>query len=127
MRGKNGSKCFYFKACLVLTFTENKKHYLVFGSKISCHRMIEVFGKSLECIFASIYQLLKRNFSSGYSLYFIKCLQVLWYRTVSKCKNECGRMLNPLLLLLDFPFLDHYGKAAESDIPRLAQLPWSDY
>lgn len=27
----------------------------------------------------------------------------------------------------DFPFLDHHGEAAESDIPCLAQLPWADY
>lgn len=31
--GENGSKCFYFKARLLLMFTENKKHSLVFGSK----------------------------------------------------------------------------------------------
>lgn len=31
--GKNGSKCIYFKACLLIMFTENKKHYLVFGRK----------------------------------------------------------------------------------------------
>lgn len=36
-------------------------------------------------------------------------------------------MLNPFLLALDFPFLDHHGKAAESDVPRFAQLPWSDH
>lgn len=87
----------------------------------------EVFGKSLEFIFASIYQVLKRNFSLGYSLYFINCLQVVWNITVSKCKNKCGRMRNPFLLLVDFLFLDHHGKAAESNIPRFAQLPWSDY
>lgn len=45
---------------------------------------------------------------------------------VSKCQNECGRMLNPLLWLLYSLFADHHGEAAEGDIPGLAQLPGAD-
>ena len=87
----------------------------------------EVFSKSLVSIFASVYQLLKRHFRLKYSLYLMECLQVLSYITVSKWKKECGRILNPFLLLLDFLFLDHHGKAAKSDVPRFAQLPGADY
>lgn len=46
---------------------------------------------------------------------------------VSKCQNECGRMLNPLLWLLYSLFADHHGEAAEGDIPGLAQLPGADH
>lgn len=40
MRGKIGSKYFYFKALLLLMFIENKKH-LVFGSKTLDSRAIK--------------------------------------------------------------------------------------
>lgn len=46
---------------------------------------------------------------------------------VSKCQNKCGRMLNPLLLLLHSLFADHHGEAAEGDIPGPAQLPGADH
>lgn len=46
---------------------------------------------------------------------------------VSKCQNKCGRMLNPLLLLLYSLFVDHHGEAAEGDVPGLAQLPGADH
>lgn len=75
----------------------------------------------------SVYQLLKRNFSLGYSLYFIECFEVPWCLIVSKCQNECGRMLNPLLLPLCSLLADHHGEAAEGDIPGLAQLPGADH
>lgn len=36
-------------------------------------------------------------------------------------------MLIPFPLLPGFPSPDHHGEAAESDVPRFAQLPWPDY